>query len=187
MAQLSRDEIRTGADYESARESERREIALDKQDRRIDLGAKLTLVFENAKTLRHTVEELLRAERVVHELAIATEVEDFSTLAPEPNSLSACLYAHVADNTDLATTTDQLAGVAESLTLTVGDQRIVARVTEGGIETALACFITFVLTDAQRQALESGSLIAVDVDHPAASGHFELTPAQRQALTADLS
>jgi hypothetical protein len=186
MAQLSRDEIRTGATYESARESERRQIALDKQGRRVKLGDKLTLVFENARTLRHTVEEVVRAERIVHEQAIATEVEDFSSLMPEPNSLSACLYADVADNADLETINDQLAGVVDTLTLTVADQRVAARVIDADFQPALACFVTFPLDDAQRQALESGSPVAVDVDHPAARGHFELTDAQRRAIAADL-
>jgi len=186
MAQLSRDEIRTGADYESARESERRQIALDKQGRRVKLGDMLTLVFENPRTLRHTVEEVLRAERVVHEPAIATEVEDFSSLMPEPNSLSACLYADVADNADLETTNDQLAGVVDTLTLTVGDQRVAASVVHADFQPALACFVKFALGDAQRQALESGAPVSVDVDHPAARGRFDLTEAQRRAIAADL-
>lgn len=186
MAQLSGDGIRTGANYESARESERRQIAVDKQGRRVNLGDKLTLVFENPTTLRHAVEEVLRAERMVHEQAVAAEVEDFSSLMPEANSLSACLYADVADDADLATTNDQFTGVVDTLTLTIGDQRVAARVIHGDFQPALACFVTFALNEAQRKALEAGSPAAVDVDHPAARGHFELTPAQRHAIASDL-
>jgi hypothetical protein len=145
------------------------------------------LVFENARTLRHTVEELLRAERIVYEQAIVSELEDFGALVPGPNSLTACLYAHVADSADLATTAEQLAGVAQSLKLIIDGQSVGATVAENDPAPELACFVTFTLSDAQRQALESSSHVAVDVDHDAARGHFELTQAQREAIAADLS
>jgi Protein of unknown function (DUF3501) len=187
MTQLSRDEIRTGAGYEQARDNERRATAAGKEARRISLGAKLTLVFESAQTLRHTIEELLRSERIVDDEAIATELEDFGRLVPGPNSLTACLYAHVADSVDLPVTADRLDGIARSLALSVGGQRIAATMAHGDSGPLPVCLLTFTLSDEQRGALESGATVSVDVDHAEVAGHFELTGAQREILASDLS
>src|SRR6202035_5208747 len=76
-AQLDLDDVRVGASYELARGDERRRVAELKRSRRIQLGETLTLVFENRDTIRSTLEEALRTERIDDPVRVASEIATF--------------------------------------------------------------------------------------------------------------
>jgi uncharacterized protein DUF3501 len=190
MQPLSLSDIRTPAAYEPVRAEARRRVIEIKRDRRVPLGALLSLVFENRETVRSVVEELLRAERIDEPERIREELEVFNGLIPGERELSATLFIEITDPAELASRLDELRGIEAAVQLEVGGERV-EQVHEAGRtrddRTSGVHYLRFRLGEAQRAAFLSGGFeVAVVADHPAYSVRTALDERQRMALSADL-
>jgi len=52
-------------EYEKVRNTYRQELMSYKKDRRISLGPNITLTFENRRTMKFQIQEIMRAERLI--------------------------------------------------------------------------------------------------------------------------
>ena len=78
MREVTATEILDPTAYAGLREAFREQIIEYKRSRRVELGPKLTFVFENRRTVRWQIQEMVYVERIVDPDALAAEV------APEP-------------------------------------------------------------------------------------------------------
>ena len=188
MKGLTRDDIRTAADYEGAREAERRHLVDVMRHRRVHLGSVLSLVFENRETVRGAVEEAVRVERIADETAIASEVEAFNRLVPADGELSASLYLEVSDPALLPDRAAALSGIETAIRLSCGTETVTA--TANAVQTELGppavWQLRFPVSAPQREAWLAGGDVLIAVDHPACQAETVLTAEQREALAADL-
>src|SRR3972149_3416727 len=97
VEKLTRSDIQDIIAYEKERVSFRREIIALKKSRRILVGPMIALVFENRETVRFQIQEMMRAERIVEEEAIAHEIEAYNELIPGEGELSATLFVELDD------------------------------------------------------------------------------------------
>ena len=74
--------------------------------RRVRIGPRATLLFENRQTLWFRVQEVLRVARLADPGRVRQELELYNRLLPGPNRLHAALLIDVADETRL---TEELA------------------------------------------------------------------------------
>jgi hypothetical protein len=187
-SQLGIGEIRAGAAYELDRGDERHRIAELKQPRRIHLGDTLALVFENRDTIRSTLEEALRTERIDDPERVARELAAFNAVVPDPGELAALLFLEVADPADLAAAAARLQGVESTVFIEVEGKRVrgVPEVVSPPGETAPAHLLRFTLEPDQRAAVLAGSAIATGTDHPHLTVTIQLDEEQRRAVAADL-
>ena len=79
MKQLSAETLLNIIEYEKVRKEYRSEIINYKKDRRIKIGPSITVVFENERTLSFQIQEIMRAERIVHDEKIQEEVEIYNS------------------------------------------------------------------------------------------------------------
>jgi hypothetical protein len=96
--------------------------------RRVRIGPRLTLVFENRQTLWYRVHELLRVARLAEPLRVQQELDWYNHLLPGRDTLQAALFIDVSDGPDWAEQLafwEELSG--ESLRLIAGDVAIPAR------------------------------------------------------------
>jgi hypothetical protein len=95
--------------------------------RRIRIGPRLTLLFENRQTLWFRVQELLRIARLTEPERVQQELDLYNRLLPGRDHLQAALLIDIEDEARL---TDELAFwqtlQEESLTLCAADQRFPA-------------------------------------------------------------
>ena len=75
MEKLIKEDLLDIIEYEKNRTNYRKNIISYKKYRRISLGPNVTLVFENKKTLTFQIQEIMRAERLVHESQIQNEID----------------------------------------------------------------------------------------------------------------
>jgi len=185
---LRLDEVRVGQAYEAMRGDERRRIAELKRFRRVHLGHALALVFENRDTIRSTIEEALRSERIDDPEQVAGEVAAFNTVVPAPGELAAALFLEVADPADLSAAALRLDGVERTVFLEVAGTRVrgVPEAVFPPGEVALAHYLRFQLEPEQRDAIRSGSALLAGTDHPACDVAVVLDDEQRRAIAADL-
>ncbi len=181
-------DVRVGAAYELARGDERHRIAELKRSRRIHLSDMLALVFENRETIRSTLEEALRTERIDDPDRVAGELAAFNAVVPEPGQVAALLFLEVADPADLAAAAAQLEGIEQAVFIEVGGTRVrgVAEAVSPPGESTPAHFLRFNLEPDQRNAIATGSAIVVGTDHRNLTMQIQLDEEQRASVAADL-
>ena len=180
---VTRGELLDYQTYGEQRRAIRAAVLAIKDDRRLELGAHLTLLFENRDTIRYQIQEMMRLEQLVREDAIGHELDTYNELLGGPGELGATLLIAVQDTAepDLRMTTwvDLPASLYArfddgSQAFAQYDER---QITDGRISTVQ--FLKF--------PCAGRTPIAFGTDFPALACEVPLTTVQRQALTTDLT
>ena len=135
MEKLVKDDLLDIIKYEKNRNNYRKNIISYKKNRRISLGPNVTMVFENKETLTFQIQEIMRAERLVHESQIQNEIDVYSSIMPPENGLSATLFLEVTEEKKIRPILDSFIGLSfgETIFFQIGDKKIPA-VFESGRE-----------------------------------------------------
>lgn len=183
MKPVRREEILDLATYEQMREDVRREMIAAKARRRIHVGAHVTLLFENRRTVWYQVQEMLRAERISEAAGIAHELETYNELLGGPGELGATLLIEIDD--------PAVRGVKLREWLDL-PRHVYARLEDG-----MCVRPTFDPRQVGTERVSSVQYlkfpvggrapVAVGIDLPAIAAETALTSEQRRALEADLA
>ena len=124
-------------EYEKVRNEYREELMLYKKNRRISLGPNITITFENRRTMTFQIQEIMRAERLVHDENIQEEIDVYNSLLPQKNSLSATLFIEVTEKRKIKPILNQFIGLTEGDTLfiEIGGKKIFAEFEAGREES----------------------------------------------------
>ena len=124
-------------EYEKVRNDYRSELMDYKKKRRISLGPNITITFENRKTMKFQIQEMMRAERMVHDNQIQEEIDVYNSLLPLVNGLSATLFIEVTDEAQIRPVLNQFIGLTEVKAIYFGieDQKIYAECETGREES----------------------------------------------------
>jgi len=87
-------------EYEEVRKERIRKIVEVKR-RRLELGERLTLLFENGDTVLRQVQEMVYLDRLEEPERIQREIEVYSALLPYNGKVKATLYVNAEDFDDL--------------------------------------------------------------------------------------
>lgn len=182
------EDVRVGAAYETARGEERRRIAELKSPRRVALGESLALVFESRDTIRATLEEALRTERVDDPARVASEIEAFNAVVPAAGELVALLFIEVPDPADLNSALLRFDGIERTIFMEIGEARVrgVAETVFAPGEGAVAHPLRFRIEPAARESIRSGAPVSIGSDHSNVALTVALDEAQREAITEEL-
>src|SRR4026208_2280040 len=127
MNKIILDDILGFSAYEKVRQQFRDDIIEKKKKRRISVGDKVSLVFENRDTVIFQIQEMLRAERITDLDKVREEIAVYNELIPNPGELSATLFIEIEDQTHLRAELLKFLGIDEALMFKVGEQRIPGR------------------------------------------------------------
>jgi hypothetical protein len=190
MKKVALEDIMGLGAYEQAREKARQRIIALKQKRRVAVGDKVTLVFENRDTVIFQIQEMMRAEKITDLDKIREEIEVYNELVPEPGALSATLFLEIADQERLREELLKFLGIDEALYFNVGAHAIHARFEEGRSKEdkiSAVQYVKFPFTEAARRAFIAGEKAELVIDHPNYRGRAVIDPATRQSLTEDFT
>ena len=160
-----------------------------KRPRRVLIGDRVSLVFENRLTLTMQIEEMARAENMTSDAQIEEEIAVYNEMMPTADSLSATLFIELPPDEDPYVALKQLVGLDEHVVLHIGAHAIRAafepgRSTEDKISAVQ--YTRYPLTPAAREALmTAGTKIAVEIDHPNYRHRVECPEATRESLAGD--
>ena len=167
--------------------TERRPDALpgilgQKAARRVHLGPELTLLFENADTIRYQIQEMMRVERLVRESDIQHELETYNELLGGAGELGATLLIEIDDPHRRAELLPRWLGLPRRIYLALaGGRRVFARADERQIGEERVSAVQYLRFDTGGEAP-----IAAGTDFPELAVEVELTAPQRAALSEDL-
>ena len=133
MKSLASDTLMNIIEYEKVRHTYRQDIIAYKKNRRISLGPNIMVTFENEKTLTFQIQEIMRAERLVHDEQIQEEVDVYNTIMPPENGLSATLFIEVVEEAKIRPVLNKFIGLTDhqTLYLDINGEKVYAEFEQG--------------------------------------------------------
>ncbi len=194
MRPLALAEIVGLAAYERLRPDYLERARAMKRPRRLGVGDRVTLLFENRETVRFQVQEMLRVERLAEPAAVQHELDVYNALVPDQHELSATLFIEITELEQIKAELDRLVGIDAHVALVLGegdDERVVrARFDPMQMEEeriSAVQYIRFSLAEDDVAVLADVEQRArVRIDHPSYRHEAEIGPELRATLLADL-
>lgn len=193
MPKVEYSEIKDIYQYEKIRPEFRRRIIELKKKRRVEIGDKLSLTFENHDTVLFQIQEMVRAERIVDEEKIKDEVDVYNQLIPEPGELSATLFIEIREMDKIKEELDRFHGIDSPgcVYLKIGDRYLVPAIFESGRARAdkvsAVHYLRFRFAPEQKRAfLEGDQPVELVVDHPNYRHRAVINPETLRSLAEDL-
>jgi hypothetical protein len=191
MNKVSMEDITGLASYEKVREGVRQRIIDLKKSRRVAIGDKVSLVFENRDTVIFQIQEMLRAERITDLDKIREEIDVYNGLLPDSGELSATLFLEIAEQSRVREELLKFLGIDEALYLKIGDRSIHARFEPGHSKEDKISAVQYVripLSAEERRAFVEGKEpVALVIDHPNYGASAAIDADTRKSLSLDLT
>ena len=192
MEPITRDDIVDIAEYERIRPAFRKHVVEMKKNRRLPVGDRMTLVFENRDTVRFQIQEMMRVERMVDENAIRHEIETYNQLIPGKRELSATMLIEIQEYGRIKEYLDALVGLTrDCVFLEVNGDRVAAAFDEDQSEDgriSAVQYIRFRMTDKMVEDFRDAEKPArIVVEHPNYSHTADINGDVRRSLIGDLA
>lgn len=191
MRKLDPSEILDLTAYEKIRDTYRAETIEMKRSRRLQVGDRLMFIFENRRTVRFQIQEMIRTERIVLEEAVAAEVAVYNALVPGEGELSATLMIEIPDLSQVRSELDRLVGIDEHVAMVVGGEAVPACFDDKQFETgriAAVQYLKFPLgADLALRFRDPSVAVTVEVAHPNLRVVQVIEGALRASLADDLA
>lgn len=160
MKTIEINELLNIIDYEKVRNTYRSDIISYKTNRRVLLGNQISMVFENRKTMKFQIQEMMRAERMVHDEAIQHEIDVYNSLLPAENELSATLFIEITEEEKIREDLHKFLGLTDgkSLWIEFGSNQVFAEFEAGRSEEdriSSVHYIRFAFTPAQIEEFQN--------------------------------
>src|SRR5262245_35742384 len=109
--------------YGQSRDPIRRRLVEHKRSRRVPVGERMSLVFEDRATVWYQTQEMLWVEHITDLDAIRAELEVYIGLVPHEDELSATLFVEIAEPARMREELDRLVGLDRHVHLEVDRER----------------------------------------------------------------
>lgn len=193
MPHITRESLMTLEAYAKVRPVLRAEIIAHKKNRFVELGEHVALIFEDEKTMRYQIQEMLRSERTFEDSGIQDELDAYNPLVPDGSNWKVTMMIQYSDPDERQLALTKLKGIENRVWVRVADQPKVFAIADEDMErenaekTSAVHFLRFELDATSIAAAKSGSPVRVGIDlaaYPVASA--TLADNIRAALVADL-
>ncbi len=182
MRHVRREELLDWMTWSERRPSALPGILAAKAARRVHLAPELTLLFENADTVRYQIQEMMRVERMVRESDIEHELETYNELLGGAGELGATLLIEIDEPSRRAELLPRWLGLPQRVYAVLpGGARVFARVDERQIGEQRVSAVQYLRFDTRGVAPQ-----ALGTDFPELAREVALTDSQRAALAEDL-
>lgn len=175
--------------YGPIRDDYRRHVIALKRPRRVMIGDRVALVFENRHTLTMQIEEMCRAEQLTRDDQIEAEIEVYNEMMPTESSLSATLFVELAPDVDARQALGELVGLDEHVLLHIGPHAIRAAFEPGRSSEDRISAVQYtrypLSAEARAALLAAETPIAVEIDHPRYSHRVACSEELRASLAGD--
>jgi hypothetical protein len=194
MPHITKDSLLTLEGYAKVRPEMRAEVMAHKKNRMVELGDHVTLIFEDEKTMRYQIQEMLRAERTFEETGIQDELDAYNPLVPDGTNWKATMMIQYSDPDARKVALEKLKGIEDRVWVQVADQPRVHALADEDMErenaekTSAVHFLRFELDATSIDAAKAGSPIRMGIDLDAYKVEsMTLAENIRSALVVDLS
>lgn len=190
---IAKDSLMSLEAYSKARPEIRAGIIAHKKLRHVQLGNHLALLFEDERTVRYQVQEMLRIEKIFDQEGIEGELDTYNALVPDGSNFKATVLIEYTNEVERKAALAKLIGIEDRLFVQVEGQQRVYAIADEDLEreneekTSAVHFARFELTPDMKAALKGGAQIMIGCDHPNYPAHLEeLARETLASLVSDL-
>jgi hypothetical protein len=189
---ITRDDLLTLEAYAKQRAQLKAEIIPHRRLRSVFLGEHVTLQFEDERTIRYQIQEMLRIERIFEEEGIQGEIDAYVPLVPDGSNWKATLLIEYPDPHERKRELSRLIGIEDRMFVEVeGHARVYAIADEdldreNAEKTSAVHFVRFEFTPAMREAIRAGAAVKIGCDHTNYPAHMSIAPETLASLAGDL-
>ena len=193
MYSINKDELLDIIEYEKVRNDYRKDIIAYKKNRRFTLGPNVTIIFENKKTLMFQIQEIMRAERLVHDRQIQEEIDVYTSIMPSEKELSATLFLEVTEEHKIRSVLDSFIGLSlnNSVYFKIGYRTVYAAFESGREKEdniSSVHYIKFPFDQKAINGLKNNDLkLSLNINYNEYSYSHEILASSRISLQKDLS
>lgn len=177
--------------FEAIRDELRARVIAHKVARRVAVGDRVTLLFEDRETIRWQVLEMCRVERARDARAVAHEIAVYNELIPGPRELSATMFIEITETEKIRSELDRLLGIDDCVWLAIGERRVKAQFDTRQLDEdriSAVHYLRFSLAPEDVAAFsDPATPTALRVEHPGYRAEAWLSPATRASLGVDLA
>jgi hypothetical protein len=189
---ITRESLLTLEAYAKARTRIKAEVIPHRRLRSVALGEHVTLQFEDEKTIRYQIQEMLRIEKIFEEDGIEQEIEAYAPLVPEGTNWKATMLIEYPDPNERKRELARLIGIEDRLFVEVEGHPRVHAIADEDLEretkekTASVHFVRFELGAPLREAVRAGAAVKLGCDHRNYPAHVSIAPETLASLAGDL-
>jgi hypothetical protein len=191
---LERKDLWSLEQYAEKREAFRAEVLAHKQNRRVLVGQHILLVFEDDKTIKYQIQEMLRIEKVFEAAAIKEELEAYNPLIPDGNNWKCSMLIQYPEVEERRRRLAELLDVENRVWVQAGETEKLFALADEDLEranddkTSAVHFLRFQLGAAQVSAVKDGATVTFGIDHKNYQEEDVLVSENiRASLAADIS
>jgi hypothetical protein len=192
MTTITRDSLLTLEAYAKIRKSSKPEAIAHRKLRSVGLGEHMTLQFEDEKTIRRQIQEMLHIEKIFDEEGILSEIEAYAPLIPDGSNWKATMLIEYPDPHERKRELARLIGVEDRMFVEVeGHARVYAIADEdldreNDEKTSSVHFVRFQFPKAAREAILAGANVKLGCDHTNYPQHVTISADALASLAGDL-
>jgi hypothetical protein len=189
---ITRDSLLTLEAYSKIRKSSRAEAIAHRKRRSVALGEHLTVQFEDERTIRRQIQEMLLIEKIFDEEGIQSEIDAYGPLVPDGGNWKATMLLEYPDPHERRRELARLIGIEDRMFVEVeGQPRIYAIADEdldreNDEKTSSVHFLRFEFPAAARDAVRAGAAVKLGCDHRNYPAHVSLAAETLALLAGDL-
>jgi hypothetical protein len=179
--------------YARVRKDMKPQIIAHRRLRSVALGEHMTLQFEDERTIRYQIQEMLRAEKIFEEEGIRQEIEAYEPLIPDGSNWKATVLIEYPDEHERRRELARLIGVEDRLFVEVEGQPRVYAIADEDLErdnaekTSAVHFVRFEFWEAARAAVRAGAAVKLGCDHTNYPSHVTIASDTLASLAGDLA
>ena len=189
---ITRASLLTLEAYSKIRKSSKAEAIAHRRLRSVHLGEHVTLQFEDERTIRRQIQEMLHIEKIFDEEGIQSEIDAYAPLVPDGSNWKATMLIEYPDPNERKRELARLIGVEDRMFVEVeGHPRIYAIADEdldreNAEKTSSVHFLRFEFPAAAREAVRAGAAVKLGCDHTNYPAHTVVAPETLASLAGDL-
>jgi len=189
---ITRDNLMTLEAYTKARKALKPEIIAHRKLRSVALGEHMTIQFEDEKTIRYQIQEMLRIEKIFEEDAIQHEIDAYAPLVPDGSNWKATMLLEYPDPNERKRELGRLIGVEDKMFVEVEGHARAYAIADEDLErenaekTSSVHFLRFELPAAAREAVRAGAAVKLGCSHTNYPAHVTIAPETLASLAGDL-
>ena len=178
-------------EYDSQRDSIKKELISHKKNRTISIGDNIVLIFEDFMTIKYQVQEMLRIEKIFNKKEIQEEIDAYNPLIPDGTNLKATMLIMFPDVEVRREMLFKLHDIENKIWLCSSEKKIIAHADEDldrstDEKTSAVHFLRFQLEQDDIADFISSSEVRIGVDHPEYNKEIALDEIAKKSLQDDL-
>ena len=115
MSKLTRKDLYSLEEYAEMRDDYRKKVMAHKENRRLELGNHLLLMFEDRLIMQYQVQEMLKAEKIFDAEGIEEELAAYNPLIPDGSNWKATMLLQYPDVEERQQRLTELIGIENTI------------------------------------------------------------------------